>query len=59
VGKIYTLGGDDNTFAHDYHSTFLNTGLDFNLTLALFPFTAYGGGLVILPWEGSEKEVFS
>src|SRR5262245_44878805 len=43
VGKLYTLSGDDNAFAHDFRSTFLYTGLDFNMTLALFPFTAYGG----------------
>lgn len=53
VGKIYTLTGDDNGFAHDFRSTFMNTGLDFNMTLALFPFSAYGGGIVILPWEGA------
>jgi len=53
LGKVYGLGADDNAFAHDYHSTFMNTGLDFNLALDLFPFTAYGGGLVILPWEGA------
>jgi len=53
AGKIYTLTGDDNDFAHDFHSTFMNTGLDFNLALALFPFSAYGGGIVILPWEGA------
>ena len=53
LGKVYGLGADDNAFAHDYHSMFLNTALDFNTTLALFPFTAYGGGLVLLPWEGA------
>ena len=53
LGKVYGLGADDNAFAHDYHSTFLNTALDFNIALDLFPFTAYGGGLVILPWEGA------
>ena len=53
LGKVYTLGGDDNAFAHDYHSTFMNTALDFNTTLGLAPFTAYGGGLVILPWDGA------
>jgi len=53
VGKIYTLNGDDNEFAHNFRSTFLNTGLEFNMTLDLFPFTAYGGGLVILPWDGA------
>src|SRR5499426_2943249 len=53
LGKNYTLGADDNAFAHDWRSTFLNTALVFNTTLALFPFTAYGGGLVLLPWEGA------
>jgi len=49
AGKINTLGGDDNAFAHDYHSTFMNSALNFNVALALVPFTAYGGGFVILP----------
>ena len=53
VGKISLLGGDDNAFAHDYHTTFMNSALDFNLALALAPFTAYGGGFVILPWDGA------
>jgi len=53
VGKISLLGGDDNAFAHDYRSTFMNSALDFNVALALAPFTAYGGGFVILPWDGA------
>ena len=53
LGKVYTLGTDDNAFAHDFHSTFLNSALDFNAALTFFPFTAYGGGLVILPWDGA------
>lgn len=53
VGKLYTLGGDNNEFAHDFHSTFANTALDFNTTLALVPFSAYGGTLIFLPWEGA------
>src|SRR5215468_3156818 len=53
LGKNYNLGADDNAFAHDWHSTFLNTALDFNQIFALAPLTAYGGGLVILPWEGA------
>jgi len=57
VGKLYTLGGDNNEFAHDFHSTFLNTALDFNVTLALFPFSAYGGTLIFLPWEGAQFTV--
>ena len=57
VGKLYTLGGDNNEFAHDFHSTFLNTALDFNVTLALVPFSAYGGTLIFLPWEGAQFTV--
>jgi hypothetical protein len=53
LGKVSGLGGDDNAFAHDYHATFLNSGLDLNVALALFPLTSYGGGLVLLPWEGT------
>ena len=53
LGKVSGLGGDDNAFAHDYHATFVNSGLDLNMALALFPLTAYGGGLVIVPWEGA------
>jgi porin len=49
LGKASGLGGDENAFAHDYHTTFLNSGLNFNMALDLFPLTAYGGGLVILP----------
>jgi len=57
AGKMYTLSGDDNAFAHDPRSTFLYTGLDFNMVLDLFPFTAYGGGLAILPWDGAQFTV--
>jgi porin len=54
VGKLYTLGGDNNAFAHDFHSQFLNTALNFNTALALVPFSAYGGTLVFLPWDGAQ-----
>ncbi len=57
VGKLYTLGGDNNEFAHDFHSTFTNTALDFNVVLGLFPFSAYGGSLIFLPWEGAQFTV--
>jgi len=53
AGKLYTLGGDDNAFAHNFRSDFMNTALDFNTALALFPFSAFGGGLVVLPWDGA------
>ena len=53
AGKVYRLTADDNAFAHDFRSTFLYTGLDFNMTLDLFPFTAYGGGIIVVPWDGA------
>jgi porin len=53
AGKMSGLGADENAFAHDYHTTFVNAALDFNMATALFPLTAFGGGLVILPWEGA------
>jgi porin len=58
VGKLYTLAdGDSNAFAHDFHSQFLNTALNFNVALALVPFSAYGGSLIFLPWEGATFSV--
>ena len=58
AGKNYTLGGADaNAFAHDFHSQFMNTALNFNSTLVLFPLSAYGGGFVVLPWEGAQFSV--
>ena len=57
VGKMDTLSGDANDFAHDFRSQFLYTGLNFNMTLGIFPFSAYGGGLVFLPWDGAQFTV--
>src|SRR5262245_24697241 len=57
VGKLSALGADANAFAHDYHSQFMNVGLNFNITAVLFPLAAYGGGFVILPIEGLQLTV--
>jgi porin len=53
AGKMSGLGADENTFAHDYHTQFVNAALSFNMAAALFPLTAFGGGIVVLPWEGA------
>jgi porin len=53
VGKLSGLGFDGNAFAHDYHSQFVSTGLNFNMALALFPLDSFGGALVVLPWDGA------
>jgi porin len=53
AGKMSGLGADDNAFAHDYHTEFVNAALSFNMAAALFPLSAFGGGIVVLPWEGA------
>jgi len=53
VGKVYTLDADANEFADDYRGKFLNMGLDINPVGALFPISAFGGGLIVLPWPGA------
>jgi porin len=57
VGKINTLSSDDNAFAHNYRSDFMNMALDLNAAAAMFPLSAYGGGIVALPWDGAQFTV--
>jgi porin len=52
AGKIFTLDAGAGEFAGNYRTQFLNTGLSLPMSLALVPISAYGGGLVVLPWEG-------
>jgi porin len=52
AGKVFTLDAGAGEFAGDYRTQFLNTGLAIPMSLALVPISAYGGGLVVLPWEG-------
>jgi porin len=53
AGKIYTLDANQGEFAGNYRSQFLNTGLVFPMTLLMVPISAYGGGVVVIPWEGA------
>ncbi len=53
LGKIETITGDENEFAHDWRTQFQNLGFQFNLALALSPISALGGGFVVLPFEGA------
>ncbi len=57
AGKFSALDGDANEFAHDFRTQFLNLGLQFNLAGILVPFSAWGGGVVVLPWEGASLAV--
>jgi porin len=59
VGKIETLGGDENEFAHYDPNKFMNLGFDFNLTLGLVPFSALGGGIILLPTEDPAEAIIN
>ena len=52
AGKIFTVDAGAGEFAGSYRTQFLNTGLGLPMSLALVPLSAFGGGLVALPWEG-------
>ena len=52
AGKVFTLDAAAGEFAGNYRTQFMNTGLAIPMSLALVPISAYGGGVVALPWEG-------
>jgi len=52
AGKIFTVDAGAGEFAGNYRTQFLNTGLVVPMSLALVPISAFGGGIVALPWEG-------
>ena len=52
AGKIFTLESPGE-FAGDYRTQFLNAGLSIPMSLALVPISAYGGGIIVVPWEGA------
>ncbi len=52
AGKIFTVDGSHGEFAGNYRTQFTNGALTFPLAGALIPLSAYGGGIVALPWEG-------
>jgi porin len=52
AGKIFTIDANHGEFAGNYRTQFLNAGLVFPMNLALVPISAFGGGFVVLPWDG-------
>ena len=56
AGKLETLEADNNAFAHDFRSQ-LSKGLQFHLAAALAAISAWGGGVVAIPWEGAVLSV--
>ena len=57
AGKLSGLGVDTNAFAHDFRAQFMNTALNLNSALVVFPLSGYGGGMVLLPWTGAQLSV--
>ena len=53
VGKIFTMDSGAGEFAGNYRTQFQNTALVLPMNLALVPISAYGGGVVVLPWQGA------
>jgi porin len=52
VGKIYALDAMHGEFSGNYRTQFSNTAITIPMAMDLVPLSAYGGGLVVLPWEG-------
>jgi porin len=53
AGKIFTLDGAAGEFAGNFRTQFINAGLAvLPMSLVLVPVSAYGGGVIALPWDG-------
>jgi porin len=52
AGKFFTVDGFQGEFSGNYRTQFQNGALTLPLAGALVPLSAYGGGIVALPWEG-------
>jgi porin len=53
VGKTDNVDGDSNEFADNYKTKFLNEGLATDFVNVMVPTSAWGGGIVVLPWDGA------
>jgi len=52
AGKVFTLDGFQGEFTGNYRTQFLNGAMTFPFAEALVPFSAFGGGIIALPWDG-------
>jgi len=52
AGKVFTLDGFQGEFTGNYRTQFLNGAMIFPFAEALVPFSAFGGGVIALPWDG-------
>jgi porin len=53
AGKVFTVDGFQGEFSGNFRTQFLNSALTFPLATAMVPLSAYGGGIIALPWEGA------
>jgi porin len=53
AGKVFTLDSFKGEFAGDIRNQFMTAALSFPMALAMVPFSAYGGGVIVVPWEGA------
>jgi porin len=53
AGKIDMLDlGQNGEFTGNYRTQFMNAAFDFPMTAGLVPLSAFGGGVIALPWDG-------
>jgi porin len=53
AGKVFTIDGFQGEFSGNFRTQFLNSALTFPLAAAMVPLSAFGGGVIALPWEGA------
>jgi porin len=51
IGKVFTLDGFQGEFSGNYRTQFMNTGLTIPASMDLVPLSAFGGGVIVIPWE--------
>lgn len=51
IGKVFTLDGFQGEFTGNYRTQFMNTALVFPMSMDLVPISAFGGGVIGIPWE--------
>ena len=59
AGKISTIDGPYGEFAGNYRTQFENTAFAFPMTAVLVPFSAYGGGVIGIPWKPLTLSAFA
>jgi porin len=53
LGKFDTFATGGEEFYGDYNTQFLNAAFNFPMTLEQVPASAFGGGIIVLPTEGT------